>query len=61
MKFKNRTNSYSLWIEEAKTMVIWGDSKVSDVTDKKAINYLKTHGYVCLDATPTPTTTTKKA
>lgn len=61
MKFKNKTNSCSLWIEEAKTMIIWGDSQEADVTDKKAINYLKMHGYVCLDATPTSTTTTKKA
>lgn len=61
MKFKNKTNSYSLWIEEAKTMIVWGDKGIADVTDKKAINYLKTHGYVCLDATPTSTTTTKKA
>lgn len=45
MKFKNKTNSYSLWIEEAKTMIVWGDKGIADVTDKRAIKYLQEHGY----------------
>ena len=44
MKFKNKTNSYSLWIEEAKTMIVWGDKGIADVTDKRAIKYLQEHG-----------------
>lgn len=55
MKFKNKTDSYALWIEEAKTMIIWGDSKVADVTNKKAIKYLQEHGYIPVGTTPTPT------
>lgn len=62
MKFKNKTNSYSLWIEEAKTMIVWGDKDIADVTDKKAIKYLNEHGYtpVGVTAQPTPVVTTKK-
>ena len=62
MKFKNKTNSCSLWIEEAKTMVVWGDKGIADVTDKKAIKYLNEHGYapVGVTAQPTPVVNTKK-
>ena len=62
MKFKNKTNSYSLWIEEAKTMIVWGDKGIAEVTDKKAIKYLNEHGYapVGVTAQPTPVVNTKK-
>lgn len=55
MKFKNKTNSYSLWIEEAKTMIVWGDKGIADVTDKKAIKYLNEHGYTPVGVTTQPT------
>lgn len=62
MKFKNKTNSCSLWIEEAKTMVAWDKNGIADVTDKKAIKYLNEHGYtpVGVTAQPTPGVNTKK-
>lgn len=65
MKFKNKTNSYALWIDDAKTMIVWGDKGIADVTDKKAIKYLQDKGYMqvpTLTSTPsTPNNTTKKA
>ena len=62
MKFKNKTNSYSLWVEEAKTMIVWDDKGIADVTDKKAIKYLNEHGYAPVGVTsqPTPVVNTKK-
>lgn len=62
MKFKNKTNSYALWIDEAKTMIVWGDKGIADVTDKKAIKYLNEHGYTPVEVTtqPTPVVNTKK-
>lgn len=46
MKFKNKTNSYSLWIEEAKCMIVWDEKNEAEVSDKKAVKYLQEHGYV---------------
>lgn len=46
MRFKNRTNSCSLWIEEAKTMIIWDEKGEADIKDKKAIKYLQDKGYM---------------
>lgn len=45
MKFKNKTNSHALWIEEAKYMIVWDEKNESEVTDKKAIKYLQEHGF----------------
>lgn len=45
MKFKNKTNSYSLWIEEAKYMIVWDEKNEAEVSDKKAVKYLQEHGY----------------
>lgn len=45
MKFKNKTKSYALWIEEAKYMIVWDEKNEAEVTDKKAVKYLQEHGY----------------
>lgn len=46
MKFKNKNNSHSIWIEETKTMIVWDSDNTANVTDKKTIKFLQEHGYM---------------
>lgn len=48
MKFKRKTDAYCLWIDEAKTMIVWDENGEAEVDDKnkKAIKYLQEHGFM---------------
>ena len=66
MKFKRKNDAYCLWIEEAKTMIIWDENGEAEVDDKnkKAIKYLQEHGFMVAvpsaKVSPVTPNTTKK-